>query len=96
MCFNLIYCCNLLFIPATCQNKDYLVRTRKSRSYYSYFFSSRILSESKNLEVGKRYYLELIGCEWIKGDYFTVNVILPDGSLIDPIIYNYLEPITSP
>jgi len=57
---------------------------------------TRILSESKNLEAGKRYYLELIGCEGGVADYFTVNVRLPDGSLVDPITYNYLEPITSP
>jgi len=57
--------------------------------------AGRQLSEPTNLEHGRKYFLELIGCEVIGNDYFKLSANLPGGDLVNPITYDYLSPLPS-
>jgi len=45
----------------------------------------------KNLVSGRRYYLEMVGCQTYVDENFSVAVRLPDNTLVDPISDRHLE-----
>ena len=61
--------------------------------FFSFTSSFSAKSSPKSLIAGEKYYLEMLGCEIILGDFFMMDVELPDGTVVDPILYKYLESI---
>ena len=47
------------------------------------------------MEHGRRYFMELIGCEKTYSESFKLSVDLPGGELVSPITYDYLAPLPS-
>lgn len=64
------------------------VKSKVCRFVLLFFRSSQPI----NLEVGGKYYLELVGREITRDDHFRVAVQFPDGTEVNPLTYEFLEP----